>query len=89
MYQNSLYNNYDSVVSAPKHGSTFMEQTDAETYLRKYIIGQPRWLSSLGPPSAQGVILEARDGVSRRAPCMSLLLPLPVSLPFSLSLCLS
>ena len=32
--------------------------------------GQPRWLSGLAPPSAQGVILETRDRVPRRAPCM-------------------
>ena len=32
--------------------------------------GQPRWRSSLAPPSAQGVILETRDRVPRQAPCM-------------------
>ena len=32
--------------------------------------GQPRWLSSLAPPSAQGVILETQDQVPRWAPCM-------------------
>ena len=32
--------------------------------------GQPWWLSGLGLPSAQGVILESRDRVPRRAPCM-------------------
>ena len=38
-------------------------------------------------PLAQGVILEIRDRVPRRAPgAWSLLLPLPVSLPSSLSL---
>ena len=36
-------------------------------------------------PSAQGMILEFRDGVPQ-APCMELVLPLPVSLPFSLCL---
>ena len=43
-------------------------------------------------PLAQGVILETRDQIPRRAPgAWSLLLPLPVSLPLSLSLtvCLS
>ena len=33
-------------------------------------IGQPMWLSGLMPPSAQGVILEARDRVPRGAPCV-------------------
>ena len=32
--------------------------------------GQPRWLSGLALPSAQGLILETQDRVSRRAPCM-------------------
>ena len=32
--------------------------------------GQPGWLSGLAPPSAWGVILETRDRVLRRAPCM-------------------
>ena len=37
-------------------------------------------------PLAQGAILETRDRISRRAPgAWSLLLPLPVSLPLSLS----
>ena len=39
-------------------------------------------------PLAQGAILETRDRIPRRAPgARSLLLPLPVSLPLSLSLC--
>ena len=39
-------------------------------------------------PLAQGVILETRDQIPHRAPgAWSLLLPLPVSLPLSLSLC--
>ena len=32
--------------------------------------GQPRWLSGLALPSAQGVILETRDRVLHQAPCM-------------------
>ena len=32
--------------------------------------GQPGWLSGLVLPSAQGVILETRDRVPHRAPCM-------------------
>ena len=39
-------------------------------------------------PLAQGAILETWDRIPRRAPgAWSLLLPLPVSLPLSLSLC--
>ena len=49
-------------------------------------IGQPWWLRGLAPPSAQGVILETRDQILHRAPCMDPALPLP--LPLSLSLCL-
>ena len=54
-----------------------------------------RRLGSLGGaavwrlPLAQGAILETRDRIPRRAPgAWSLLLPLPVSLPLSLSLSL-
>ena len=53
--------------------------------------GQPGWLSGLAPPSAQGVILETprdpRDPMSG-SPAWCLLLPLPMSLPVSLSLSL-
>ena len=55
-------------------------------------MGQPRWLSGLALPSAQGVILKTGNRVPYRdvgRPAWSLLLPLPVSLPFSLSLSLS
>ena len=39
-------------------------------------------------PLAQGAILETRDRIPHRAPgAWSLLLPLPMSLPLSLSLC--
>ena len=39
-------------------------------------------------PLAQGVILETQDRVPHQAPCAwNLLLPLPMSLPLSLSLC--
>ena len=41
--------------------------------------GQPGWLSSLVPPSAQGLILETRNRVPRPAPCRAC---------FSLCLCL-
>ena len=53
------------------------------------ISGQPRWLSGLVAPSAQGVILETRDESHVRVPAWSLLLPLPVSLPLSLPLSVS
>ena len=33
-------------------------------------LGQPRWCSGLVLPAAWGVILETRDAVPRRAPCM-------------------
>ena len=46
--------------------------------------GQPRWLSGLVQPSAQGLILETRDRVPHQAPCMK-----PASLSASLSLFLS
>ena len=49
-------------------------------------LGQPRWLSGLALPSAQGVILETQDGVPCRAPCMD---PAPPSAYVSASLCLS
>ena len=49
---------------------------------------QPGWLSGLVPPSVQGMILETRDQVPRRAPCVEPASPSAcVSLP--LSLCLS
>ena len=41
-------------------------------------------------PLAQGTILETQDQIPRRAPgAWSLLLPLPVSLPLSPSLCVT
>ena len=46
----------------------------------KVPLGQPGWLSSLAPPSAQGMILETRDRVPRRAPYME---------PASTSACVS
>ena len=48
--------------------------------------GQPGWLSSLAPPSAQSLILETRDRVPRRAPCME---PASPSAYVSASLCVS
>lgn len=52
----------------------------------KKLLGQPRWRSSLAPPAARGVILETQMESHIRLPAWSLLLPLPVSLPLSLSL---
>ena len=51
--------------------------------------GQPGWLSSLALPSAQGMILGPEIESHIGLPAWSQLLPLPVSLPLSLSLCLS
>ena len=51
--------------------------------------GQPRWPSSLAPPSAQGMILVSRDQSHIGQPAWSLLLPLPVSLPLCVFVCLS
>ena len=51
------------------------------------MLGQPGWLNGLALPSVQGLILETRGRVPRRAPAWSLLLPLPMSLP--LPLCVS
>ena len=61
------------------------------------VLGKPlKWhlLGSLGGaavwrlPLAQGAILETRNRIPRRVPgAWSLLLPLPMSLPLSLSLC--
>ena len=39
-------------------------------YIKHKNFEQPRWLSSLAPPSAQGLILETWDRVPRQAPCM-------------------
>ena len=49
------------------------------------IIVQPGWLSSLAPPSAQGMILETWDRVPHQAPYMK---PAPPSACFSASLSL-
>ena len=48
--------------------------------------GQPRWRSGLAPPAAQGLILETLDESHVGLSVWSLLLPLPVSLPLSVSL---
>ena len=58
--------------------------------IKKNKVGQPRWLSSLVPPAAQGVILETQDRVPRRAPCMEPASPSAcVSASLSLSLSVS
>ena len=57
-----------------------------QTQQLKGSVGQPGWLSGLVPPSAQGLILETGIESHIRLPAWSLLLPLPVSLPLSVSL---
>ena len=52
-------------------------------------IRAPRVAQRLVLPSAQSVILEIRNQVPRQAPCMEPLLPLPVSLPLCVCVCLS
>ena len=50
-------------------------------------IGQPRWRRGLAPPAAWGVILETRDQIPRRAPCVEPASPSAcVSASLSLSL---
>ena len=56
-------------------------------FFKKQGLGQPGWLSSLAPPSAQGVILEIWDGVPHQAPCMEPASP-SVCVSASLSVCL-
>ena len=48
--------------------------------IKEIPMGQPRWLSGLAPPPAQGVILETRDRLLHQASCMK---------PASPSACLS
>ena len=56
--------------------------------LLKYFLGTLGGAAVWCLPLAQGAILETRDRIPRWAPgAWSLLLPLPVSLPLSLSLC--
>ena len=56
----------------------------------KKISWEPRWLSGLVPPLAQGVILETRDRVPHQPPCMEPASPSAcVSASLSLSLSLS
>ena len=57
--------------------------------LKKNLIGQPGWLSGLVLLSAQGLILETRDGVPRQAPCMEPASPSAWCLCLSLNLGLS
>ena len=56
--------------------------------LKFAILGQPGWLSGLVSPLAQGVILETRDRVPRRAPCIEPASP-SACVSASPSLCLS
>ena len=59
-----------------------------EVILKLHVLGSLGGAAVWRLPLAQDAILETRDRVPRRAPGVwSLLLPLPVSLPLSLSLC--
>ena len=71
---------WEVLISKEVHCSSFL--------LRKLQSGQPGWLSGLGPPSAQGVILEARDQVLHQAPYVEPASP-SASVSASRSLCLS
>ena len=62
------------------------ELTETADFKNSYH-GQPRWLSSLALPSAQGVILETRDGVTWDS-CMEPASP-SACVCSSLSLCVS
>ena len=46
------------------------QQKSAGNRFKKIYLGQPRWLSGLTLPSAQGMILETGDRAPHRAPCM-------------------
>uniref|UniRef100_A0A8C0MN91 Nuclear receptor coactivator n=1 Tax=Canis lupus familiaris TaxID=9615 RepID=A0A8C0MN91_CANLF len=73
----------------PKDLSPQTIQVSAHVF-KPHRFGQPRWLSGLAPPSAQGLILETRDQVPRRASCMEPASPSAcVSASLSLSLSLS
>ena len=50
--------------------SLLLEAFCVYMFTRPYFSGPPQWLSSLVPPSAQGVILETWNRVPRQAPCM-------------------
>ena len=53
-------------------------------YAKLQKFGQPGWLSGLALPLAQGLILETRDRVPCRTPCVE-----PASPSAPLSLCVS
>ena len=63
------------------------EGVHTQRFIEKNLSGQPRLLSGLVPPSAQGVILDTGDGVPSRDPCMEPASPsacVSASLSFSL-----
>ena len=57
-----------------------------EHLLENNAVRQPGWLGGLALPLGQGVILETRDGVPHRTPCMEPASPSPCIFT---SLCLS
>ena len=50
--------------------ASMADQQKEKSPLKKIRGGQPRWLSGLAPPSAQGVVLETRDRVPHQALCL-------------------
>ena len=65
-----------------------MQQVGHNAPLRSRTLGSLGGAAVWRLPLAQGAILETRDRIPHPAPgAWSLLLPLPVSLPLSLSLC--
>ena len=63
---------------------------EANTFIKSKALGSLGGAAVWRLPLVQGAILETRDRVPHRAPgAWGLLLPLPVSLPLSLSLCMT
>ena len=66
----------------------FLSQNTFIVIVENLIEGPPGWLIGLGPPAAQGVILETRDQVPHWAPCMEPASP-SACVSASCSLCVS
>ena len=78
--QNAGFSSYCSFLGSPWEGNTGL----GSRQVRGSLGGAAVWRL----PLAQGAILETQDRIPHQAPgAWSLLLPLPVSLPLSLSLC--